>query len=63
MDRPDNLLFLCTGSVLHATGERNLGKLGGLIRQMPWVAWLALIGVLASAGMPPLRIPVRVQHG
>jgi len=50
-----SLLFLATGSVLHATGERNLGKLGGLIHQMPWVAWLALIGVLASAGLPPLN--------
>jgi hydrogenase-4 component B len=39
--------------VLHATSERNLGKLGGLIRYMPWVAWLSLIGVLASAGLPP----------
>ena len=48
-----SLLFLCTGSVLHATGERNLGKLGGLIHRMPWVAWLALVGVLASAGLPP----------
>jgi len=49
-----SLLFLCTGSVLHATAERNLGKLGGLIRTMPWVAWATLIGVLASAGLPPL---------
>lgn len=49
-----SLLFLGTGSVLHATGERNLGKLGGLIRTMPWVGWLALLGVLASAGLPPL---------
>jgi len=49
-----SLLFLGTGSVLHATGERNLGKLGGLIRCMPWVAWLSLLGVLASAGLPPL---------
>jgi formate hydrogenlyase subunit 3/multisubunit Na+/H+ antiporter MnhD subunit len=48
-----SLLFLTTGSVLHATGERNLGHLGGLMRFMPWVAWLALIGVLASAGLPP----------
>lgn len=48
-----SLLFLTTGSVLHATGERNLGKLGGLIRYMPWVAWLALIGILASSGLPP----------
>lgn len=50
-----SLLFLATGSVLHATHERNLGKLGGLIHRMPWVAWLALIGVLSSAGLPPLN--------
>jgi formate hydrogenlyase subunit 3/multisubunit Na+/H+ antiporter MnhD subunit len=50
-----SLLFLGTGAVLHATGERNLGHLGGLIRRMPWVAWLTLIGVLAIAGLPPLN--------
>jgi len=49
-----SLLFLGTGTVLHATGERNLGKLGGLMRFMPWAAWTALIGVLAAAGLPPL---------
>ncbi len=49
-----SLLFLGTGCVLHATGERNLGRLGGLIRTMPWLAWLTLVGVLASAGLPPL---------
>ncbi|KJK20932.1 formate hydrogenlyase [Burkholderiaceae bacterium 16] len=49
-----SLLFLGTGSVLHATAERSLGKLGGLIRYMPWVGWLTLLGVLASAGLPPL---------
>jgi hydrogenase-4 component B len=50
-----SLLFLATGSVLHATHERALGKLGGLIHRMPWVAWLALIGTLAIAGLPPLN--------
>jgi formate hydrogenlyase subunit 3/multisubunit Na+/H+ antiporter MnhD subunit len=50
-----SLLFIGTGSVLHATGERNLGKLGGLIRRMPWVAWLTLVGALAIAGLPPLN--------
>jgi hydrogenase-4 component B len=50
-----SLLFLGTGAVLHATGERNLGRLGGLIHRMPWVAWLTLIGVLAIAGLPPLN--------
>ena len=51
----NSLLFLGTGSVLHATGERNLGRLGGLIHRMPWVAWLTLIGALAIAGLPPLN--------
>jgi hydrogenase-4 component B len=50
-----SLLFLATGSVLHATGQRNLGKLGGLLRHMPWVAALALVGTLAIAGLPPLN--------
>ena len=50
-----SLLFLGTGSVLHATHERSLGKLGGLMRYMPWVAWTALVGVIASAGLPPFN--------
>jgi formate hydrogenlyase subunit 3/multisubunit Na+/H+ antiporter MnhD subunit len=50
-----SLLFLATGSVLHATRQRSLGKLGGLIRRMPWVATLALIGTLSIAGLPPLN--------
>jgi formate hydrogenlyase subunit 3/multisubunit Na+/H+ antiporter MnhD subunit len=49
-----SLLFLSTGCVLHATAERSLGKLGGLIRYMPYVAWVTLVGVLTSAGLPPL---------
>jgi hydrogenase-4 component B len=49
------LLFVGTGSVLHATGERRMGKLGGLIRFMPWTAWLTLVGALAIAGLPPLN--------
>jgi len=48
-----SLLFLSTGAVLHATDERSLGKLGGLMRVMPWLAWVTLAGVLASAGLPP----------
>jgi hydrogenase-4 component B len=50
-----SLLFLATGSVLHSTHERSLGKLGGLIHNMPWVAALALVGTLAIAGLPPLN--------
>ncbi|MDD5028291.1 MAG: hydrogenase 4 subunit B [Rhodoferax sp.] len=47
------LLFCSTGAVMHATSERSLGKLGGLMRYMPWVAWSTLVGALACAGLPP----------
>lgn len=50
-----SLLFIGTGSVLHATGTRLMGELGGMIRFMPWTAWLTLIGALAIAGLPPLN--------
>src|SRR5215469_2766391 len=50
-----SMLFCGTGAVLHSTGERNLGRLGGLIHRMPWVAWLSLVGALALAGLPPLN--------
>jgi formate hydrogenlyase subunit 3/multisubunit Na+/H+ antiporter MnhD subunit len=50
-----SLLFIGTGSILHATGERNMGRLGGLIRRMPWVAVTLLIGVLSIAGLPPFN--------
>ncbi len=50
-----SLLFVGTGAILHATGERNMGRLGGLIHHMPWAAVLMLVGVLAIAGLPPLN--------
>lgn len=50
-----SLLFIGTGAILHATGERNMGRLGGLIHHMPWAAVLMLVGVLAIAGLPPLN--------
>jgi hydrogenase-4 component B len=50
-----SLLFVGTGAILHATGERNMGRLGGLIHRMPWAALLLLVGVLAIAGLPPLN--------
>jgi formate hydrogenlyase subunit 3/multisubunit Na+/H+ antiporter MnhD subunit len=50
-----SLLFIGTGAILHATGERNMGRLGGLIRKMPWVATLMLVGVLSISGLPPFN--------
>jgi hydrogenase-4 component B len=49
------LLFLGAGSVLQATGTRNMEKLGGLIRRMPVTAFFFLIGAVAISGLPPLN--------
>jgi hydrogenase-4 component B len=50
-----SLLFFGAGSVLTATGERNLGALGGLIHRMPVTAVLFLIGAAAISALPPLN--------
>ncbi|HEX9046782.1 MAG TPA: proton-conducting transporter membrane subunit [Verrucomicrobiae bacterium] len=49
------LLFLGAGSVLHATGTREMSRLGGLWRAMPWTAALFTLGAMAIAGLPPLN--------
>jgi hydrogenase-4 component B len=49
------LLFLGAGSVLHATGTRNMEKMGGLIQRMPWTAFFFLIGSAAISALPPLN--------
>jgi hydrogenase-4 component B len=49
------LLFFGAGSVLHATGTREMSRLGGLWRTMPWTAGLFALGAAAIAGLPPLN--------
>jgi hydrogenase-4 component B len=49
------LLFLAAGSVLHATGTREIDKLGGLLKSMPRTGLAFLIGATAIAGLPPLN--------
>jgi len=49
------LLFLGAGSVLHATGTRELDRLGGLSKAMPWTAFAFLVGAMAICGLPPLN--------
>ncbi len=49
------LLFLGAGSVLHATGTRDLDRLGGLARRMPVTGATFAIGALAIAALPPLN--------
>ena len=49
------LLFLGAGSIYRATGTRNIEKLGGLIKTMPWTALFFLIGAMAISALPPLN--------
>src|SRR5205814_2342337 len=49
------LLFFGAGSVLHATGTREMSRLGGLWRVMPWTAGLFAFGAIAISGLPPLN--------
>ncbi len=50
-----SLLFLGSGAVLTATGERDIGKLGGLIHRMPATAVAVLAGCVAIAALPPFN--------
>src|SRR5690606_6529005 len=46
-------LFFCAGTAIHATGEANLRKLGGLARFLPLTAAAAVLASLSMAGLPP----------
>lgn len=48
-----SLLFLGAGSVLHATGELEMDKLGGLLKKMPITGGTFLITAAAISGLPP----------
>ncbi|MDI6694357.1 MAG: proton-conducting transporter membrane subunit [Anaerolineales bacterium] len=47
-------LFLTAGIVDHETGSRDLRRLGGLARAMPFTATAATISGLSMSGLPPL---------
>lgn len=48
------VMFLGAGGVLHATGTRDLERMGGLLHRMPRTGALIAIGAIAIAGLPPL---------
>ena len=50
-----SLLFLAAGSVVHATGTRDIERMGGLARPMPATAFFFLLGAIAICGLPPLN--------
>lgn len=49
------LLFLGAGSVLSSTGTRDIDRLGGLLKNMPWTGLSFLIGAAAISGLPFLN--------
>ena len=46
------LLFLCSGSVIHANGTEDMRLMGGLHKQMPKTSITMLIGTMSIAGFP-----------
>ena len=46
-------LFFCAGTVIHATHEGELPRLGGLGRKLPFTAAAALLAAISMAGLPP----------
>jgi NADH:ubiquinone oxidoreductase subunit 5 (subunit L)/multisubunit Na+/H+ antiporter MnhA subunit len=46
-----SLLFMCSGSVIHAVHTNDMRKMGGLLNKMPVTAITMLIGCLAIAGV------------
>jgi len=50
-----SLLFFGAGAVDSATGERDMERLGGLIRRMPQTALAFLVGCFAISALPPLN--------
>ena len=48
------LLFLASGSVIHAlSGEQDMRQMGGLRKKIPWTFWTMTAGTVAIAGIPP----------
>ena len=45
-------LFMTAGIIDHETGTRDIRRLGGLIRYLPWTATLAMIAAASMAGLP-----------
>lgn len=50
-----SLLFFGAGATLTSTGERDIEKLGGLIKRMPQTAFVVLGGSVAISALPPLN--------
>ncbi|MBE0501046.1 MAG: oxidoreductase, partial [Desulfuromonadales bacterium] len=49
------LMFFGAGSLLHATGTRDMNRMGGLLKRMPLAGLLWIGGSLAISALPPLN--------
>jgi hydrogenase-4 component B len=49
------LLFFSAGGVVHATHTRQIDRLGGLAKRMPWTAAMFAVGAVAVCALPPLN--------
>jgi formate hydrogenlyase subunit 3/multisubunit Na+/H+ antiporter MnhD subunit len=49
------LLFLGAGAVSQISGTREIDKMGGLLKRMPWTGFSFLLGALAISGLPPFN--------
>jgi NADH-quinone oxidoreductase subunit L len=48
------LLFLGSGSLIHAVHSNNMSEMGGMRKYMPTTFWTFIVGSAALAGIPPL---------
>ena len=50
-----SLLFFGAGSIVHATGTRDMNQLGGLLKSMRWTGITFLVACAAISGLPPFN--------
>lgn len=49
------LAFLGAGALVHGAGTRDLERMGGLMRRLPWTGALLVLAAVALGGLPPLN--------
>jgi hydrogenase-4 component B len=50
-----SLLFFSAGAAIHSVHTREIDRMGGLAKRMPWTAAAFATGAVAIAGLPPLN--------